>query len=338
MNMRFLISGLGSIGRRHLQNLITLGERDIVFHRSGKSTLPDDELPDFPVESDIDAALERWNPDAVIVSNPTSMHLDVAIPAAIRGCHLLLEKPIANKLDRVDELKNALVSGGGEALVGYQFRFHPGLIKVFELLEDEAIGKPIYVYAHWGEFLPDWHPWEDYRESYSAREDLGGGVLLTLSHPFDYLSWFFGSVQEVSASVKKIEELEISSDSLADVRLTYKEGVLGHVHLNYIQSPPVHQFSIVGTEGLLGWDNRTGAVQIARKGEERMEEYLPTSSFERNDMFLGEMEHFIKIIRGEEKPVCTLADGVESLAIALAAHQSAHERRSIIPKGTIFDG
>ena len=329
MNMRFLISGLGSIGRRHLKNLLSLGERDIVFHRSGKSTLPDDELPDFPVESDIDAALERWNPDAVVVSNPTSMHLNTAIPAARRGCHLLLEKPIASELDRVDELKDALTRGGGEVLVGYQFRFHPGLIKVKELLEDEAIGKPIYVHAHWGEFLPDWHPWEDYRKSYSAREDLGGGVVLTLSHPFDYLSWFFGSVQEVSASVKKLEELGISSDSLADVRLTYKDDILGHVHLNYIQAPPHHQLSIVGTEGLIGWDNRTGAVQLARKGGERMEEFLPKSSFERNDMFLSEMEHFIRIIRGEEKPVCTLADGVESLTIALAAHQSARERRSI---------
>ena len=327
--MRFLISGLGSIGRRHLQNLLALGERDIVFHRSGKSTLPDDELPDFPVESDIDAALERWNPDAVVVSNPTSMHLDVAIPAARKGCHLLLEKPITSELDRVNELKSALAIGGGEALVGYQFRFHPGLIKVKELLEDEAIGKPIYVHAHWGEFLPDWHPWEDYRKSYSAREDLGGGVLLTLSHPFDYLSWFFGSVQEVSASVKKLEELGISSDSLADVRLTYKDGILGHVHLNYIQSPPHHQLSIVGNEGLIGWDNRTGTVQLTRKGEERLEEFLQVSSFERNDMFLSEIEHFIRIIRGEEKPVCTLADGVESLAIALAAHLSARERRSI---------
>jgi predicted dehydrogenase len=329
MNMRFLISGLGSIGRRHLQNLLSLGEGDIVFHRSGKSTLPDDELPDFPVESDIDAALERWNPDAVIVSNPTSMHLDVAIPAARRGCHLLLEKPIASELDRIDELKDALASGGGEALVGYQFRFHPGLIKVKELLEEEAIGKPIYVHAHWGEFLPDWHRWEDYRRSYSAREDLGGGVVLTLSHPFDYLSWFFGSVQEVSASVRKVEELGISSDSLADVRLTYKDGILGHVHLNYIQSPPHHQLSIIGTEGSIGWDNHTEAAQLTRKGEKRMEEFLPASSFERNDMFLSEMDHFIRIIRGEEHPVCTLADGVESLAIALAAYQSSRERRSI---------
>jgi len=90
--MKVLIAGLGSIGRRHLRNLVILGEKDILLYRTHTSSLPDDELANYPVENNLQAAL-AYRPDAVIVANPTSMHLDVAIPAAQAGCCLLLEKP-----------------------------------------------------------------------------------------------------------------------------------------------------------------------------------------------------------------------------------------------------
>jgi len=94
--MKYLIAGLGSIGRRHMRNLIALGEKDIVLFRTRKATMPDDELAGFPVETDFTEALKKHKPDAVIVGNPTSMHLDIAIPAAEAGCAVLLEKPISN--------------------------------------------------------------------------------------------------------------------------------------------------------------------------------------------------------------------------------------------------
>ncbi len=185
--MPIIICGLGSVGRRHLYNLQALGRNDIVLLRTGKSTLPDDELGILPVEYDLNHALLHWQPEGVVISNPTALHLEVAIPAAEAGCHLLIEKPMSHSTDGLDTLTKALRKGGGQVLVGYQFRFHPGLLAVKQLLEKEAIGCLISARVHWGEYLPDWHPWEDYRHSYSARSDLGGGVVLTLSHPFDYL-------------------------------------------------------------------------------------------------------------------------------------------------------
>ena len=172
--MKFLIAGLGSIGRRHLNNLLALGERDILLLRSGRSTLPDKDLDPFPVETDLAAALAQ-QPTAVIVSNPTAFHLNVAIPAAEAGCHLLLEKPVSHTLDGVSDLQEAVRRGGGQVLVGFQFRFHPGLQKIANLLSEAAIGRPLSFRAHWGEWLPGWHPWEDYRSGFSARADLGGG-------------------------------------------------------------------------------------------------------------------------------------------------------------------
>lgn len=127
--MKFLIAGFGSIGRRHFRNLKALGQNDILFLRSKRSTLPDDEIAAYPVETDLWTALSH-QPDAVIVSNPTSLHLDVAIPAAEMGCHLFLEKPVSHSMESIDLLQSAVSRGGGKVLVGFQFRYHPQLVKV----------------------------------------------------------------------------------------------------------------------------------------------------------------------------------------------------------------
>jgi len=197
--MRFLIAGLGSIGRRHLRNLQALGESDIVLYRTGRSTLPEEDLTGFAQESDLQRALSVHQPDAVIVANPTALHLDVAIPAAEAGCAILLEKPISHSLDRLDLLENAAARSGSRILMGFQFRFHPSLVRAKELIAAGNIGRVISAHVHFGEYLPAWHPWEDYRLSYAARPDLGGGVVLTQSHALDYLRWLIGDVADVWA-------------------------------------------------------------------------------------------------------------------------------------------
>ena len=170
--MKTLIAGFGSIGRRHLNNLRALGETDFVLLRSHHSTLPDDDIKGLPVETTIEAALTH-KPDAVIISNPTALHLGVAIPAARAGCSILMEKPVSHSMERIDELQTALKKGSGKILVGYQFRYHPGLRQIKSWLNEDKIGRVVSSRAHWGEYLPGWHPWEDYRQSYAARADLG---------------------------------------------------------------------------------------------------------------------------------------------------------------------
>ena len=174
-----------------------------------KSTLPDEGLNGLPVEDDLEKVLEKFHPDIVLVTNPTARHLDVAIQAANSGCNLFIEKPISNSMDRVDELESALANGGGKLLIGYHFRYSPGLRFAKSLVDEGAIGRPIQARVYWGEYLPDWHPWEDYRDSYSARSELGGGVVLTLSHPFDYLRWLFGDVEEVLGTIGNSGSLEL---------------------------------------------------------------------------------------------------------------------------------
>jgi predicted dehydrogenase len=331
--MKFLIAGLGSIGRRHFRNLIALGENDIVLLRTRKATLPDDELAGYPVETDLQEALKKHRPDAVVVANPTSMHLDVAIPAAEAGCHILLEKPVSHSLARLDILQSTAEKSGSRILVGFQFRYHPTLNKARELIQSNNLGKLLTVHAHWGEYLPQWHPWEDYRQSYAARADLGGGVIVTLTHPLDYLHYLLGEVESLWSFNGHISPLEVEVEDVAEMGLKFANGAVGGVHLNYFQRPPVHRLEIVGTNGILRWDNADGILHFYKMPASFgsfsdnppapiMETFSPPEGFERNQLFLAQTRHFLKIVRGESEPVCTLEDGALALRLALAAYES----------------
>ncbi|MBX3036879.1 MAG: Gfo/Idh/MocA family oxidoreductase [Anaerolineales bacterium] len=333
--MKYLIAGLGSVGRRHMRNLISLGETDIVLLRTRKATLPDDELAGYSVESDINEAIKKHKPDAVIVSNPTALHLDIAIPAAQAGCAILLEKPISHSMKRVDELSSAVKQSGAKVLVALQFRFHPSLIKAKELIANGEIGRIISANVHFGEYLPAWHPWEDYRISYAARADMGGGVVATQCHSLDYLPWLVGDkVESVFGYTAKLSDLEIDVEDTAKIALRFANGALGSLHLDFNQQPPEHHFTIVGTNGTIKWNLADGAVKMYRphpnpsplgrgtKGEGNWVEYPLPASWERNVMFLEQTKHFVDVVKGKVNPFCTLEDGIQVMKIISAVHES----------------
>jgi len=259
--MKFLISGLGSIGRRHLRNLRALGQEDIILYRTHQATLPDVELGDLPTFTELSLAFAE-KPDGVIIANPTALHLEVATAAAKAGAALLIEKPISDSLAGLGELQSALKLSDKPAMVGFHFRFHPVLNRVKTLLESGQLGKPLSARAHWGEYLPGWHPWEDYRRSYAARADLGGGVVNTLSHPLDYLRWLLGEVKSVSAWTGKLSELELDVEDNADILLRFAAGEAARVHLDYYQRPPSHTLEITCEGGRICWDNASGEASV----------------------------------------------------------------------------
>ena len=323
--VRFLIAGLGSAGRRHLRNLLALGERDIVLYRTGRSTLPDDELAGLPVETSLDAALEH-KPDAVIVANPTALHLDVAVPAARAGCHLLIEKPLSHTLEGVAELE-AAVGKGVRILIGFQYRFHPGLQAVRRWVHEEAVGPALFARAHYGDYLPGWHPWEDYRSSYSARPELGGGAILTLCHPIDYLIWTLGGPVVRWAEARLAPQLDIQVESVAEIGLDFPNGVLASIHLDLIQQPADHHLEILCPDGTLRWNQADGCARLFRGGSHTAVEELRFRGFGRDDMFLEEMRHFLAVVRSEADPTCSLEDGIRSLAVLLSARELAEASR-----------
>ena len=143
------------------------------------------------------------------------------------GCHILLEKPVSHSLKRLDVLQQAAQKTGSKILVGFQFRYHPTLNKARELIRSNALGQVLSVHAHWGEYLPQWHPWEDYRQSYAARTDLGGGVIVTLTHPLDYLRFLLGNVESLWSFNGHISPLEVDVEDVAEIGLKFANGAVG---------------------------------------------------------------------------------------------------------------
>jgi len=321
--MKILIAGYGSIGRRHLNNLRALGQTDLLLLRSHRSTLPDDDIRGIPVETVLEAALAH-HPQALVIANPTSLHLDVAIPAARAGCSILMEKPVSHSMERIIELRDALTLGGGSFVTAFQYRFHPGLRQVQQWLQAGRIGTITSVKSHWGEYLPGWHPWEDYRASYSARADLGGGVVNTLCHPFDYLRWMFGETSQLFA-VTSNQGLNLPVEDTADVLLRYTNGISANIHLDYLQRPGQHDLLITGTAGIIRWSNADGSAKRHDPANDAWEEVFPPEGFERNTLFMEEMAHFLRVAQHQEAPLCTLEDGIATLRLTEAVHRSARE-------------
>ncbi|MBN2370329.1 MAG: Gfo/Idh/MocA family oxidoreductase [Vicinamibacteria bacterium] len=168
----------------------------------------------------------------------------------------------------------------------------------------------------------------DGRYDYSTRRDLGGGVLLTLSHPFDYLRWIVGEIVRVRVAQGDLSGPEVNIEATAQVTVEFDNGALGSIDLNYIEHPPCHTLRLVGRKGVIVWDQKDDRAILCARGNTYKAASAP-AGFTRNDLILDEMRHFIACLERRETSHCGMQDGVRALEIALAARRSAEEGRSI---------
>ncbi len=319
MKSSILIAGLGSIGQRHLRNLLRLGVEDIALLRTSPQTL--DFAPHLPVYTDLDQALATA-PDLVMVTNPTANHLEIALPAARAGCHLFIEKPLSHIWDGVSELLEIVEERNLITLVGFDLRFDPGMELIKSLLDENRIGHLVSIQAQVGQFLPDWHPWEDYRQSVSAKRATGGGVILDLIHELDYVSWLMGSVAAITCMAGQVSSLEIETEDVACILIEFEGGAIGTIHLDYIQRAASRTCRVIGEGGTILWDYFTRSVSWFENavGDWQSFEY---ADFERNDRFLLEMEHLLRCLSGDERPSVDVVSGSKTLELALGAKGAA---------------
>ncbi len=317
----FLVLGAGSIGRRHIANLRALGVEHIGVYDPQPERQAEAasrwEVATFP---SLEAALEA-RPQAVLVCSPPVYHIPQALAAAEAGAHLFLEKPLAASMEGVAELIAAVEARNLRTLVGCNFRFHPGLQRLKALLDEGALGEVIFARAVFGQYLPDWHPWEDYRRGYSARRDLGGGIVLDRIHELDYLVWLFGPVAEARGWVVHSHTLEIETEDLAEGWLRFRSGVRASVHTDYLNRRYTCRAEVLGTTGTAWWDFSDHSLRLYHAAEGEMQAWS-WPRYEVNAMYLAEMEHFLRVLAGEETSLKDLHQAAHILETALALRES----------------
>ena len=328
--MKFLFCGLGSIGKRHIANLSLLpGNHTLSAFRSGFSK-DDAFVAKYQIKTlhDYKEALKE-RPDAVFVTNPSSFHVDTALRAVDENCHLFIEKPLSSSLDGVDELIERVNRRQRTAMVGCNFRFNKGIRLIREMIQQNRIGRILSIRAQYGNYLPYWHPWDDYRNMYFAKERLGGGVVLDLIHEIDYIYWMLGSPKEIFAYSGKLSNLEIETEDFAEILLRYDDGKVASIHLDCIQRQAERNCRIVGEKGIITWDYFENEVRFFSEGMDNWQT-VPLGAADPNDMYLEEMKHFISCLEGKEKPLVPLIEGKNALKIALAVKESSRNGKVVV--------
>lgn len=327
--MKALVVGTGSIGQRHIQNLTTLGVEVCAFSYRNSAGLESSFRSGARLVPDLTSALAE-NFDLVVVANKTDQHLSVALEAAKSGKNLFIEKPLSASLDSVGLLLDLVSSKALVVEAGYTLRSHPNLIWLKDFLSSGQLGEIYYVRAMVGQWLPSWRPDSDHRICYSAFRDTGGGVIFDLVHELDLVTWLCGNADEVTAMTHVVPVLEIETEGIAQIGLRLASGVLAQVHLDYVRPSYGRSLEIVGKDGTIEWDYVRGQVILRRPNGADSIAHSVESNFERNSMFLSHMAHMLKRIQNKcisaRSPI---ADSVDVLKIALAAHRSSSERRHV---------
>ena len=321
-----LIVGYGSIGERHTRNLRQLGiTRLYVCDPDSSRREHASKTFDAVTFSNFEEAITSCLPTAVAICTPPDMHVPQAIDSLSRGAHVFVEKPLSNDLQRIDELLREAVEGNKIIQVGYNWRFSRSLKKVESLLESGKIGGVLSARAEIGQYLPDWHPSQDYRQSYTADASRGGGIILDSTHEIDYLFWLLGEVTHVYCMSGTLSDLEVKAEDTAEITMRFASGCIGEIHLDFVQRSHVREFKIVGTDGAITCDLTDGKVSIFTVEQNKWKHF--TIPLDLDGMYMEEMNHFLTCIEQSKTPVVDLFTGFDVLKIALTARQSSEGQR-----------
>lgn len=311
--------GLGSVGRRHLRLLRELRpDLSIVLVRSGHGEESPEESLATRTVGTVDDAITA-GVQAAIISTPAHLHLHQSMRFIEAGVSILVEKPLSRSSEGIEKLIDLASSHSGKYLVGYVLRYDPSAQCFKKWLQNPTIGKVIHANITCGSFLPEWRPRQDYRKSVSALPELGGGVLLELSHELDYLHWFFGRPLEVQAKLSKSGVLGIDVEDSADMLLSYPDDVTLTVHLDFNRRISVRVCIVQTSQGELHWDVLERKVVWHSPGNTPVIEQF---EYDRDYMYRSQLEHFLMCMEQNVSPNVTLADGAAVLNLIEAARQA----------------
>ena len=287
--MRLLIIGCGSIGSRHARNAEALGHGVVLCD-------PDPTRGEYP---DYQTALAKERVDAAIIASPSNLHVEAANYLAEKGIPFCMEKPLATSREGLDALLQLVEKKNVLTMMAQSFRFHEGMLEIKKMLDENLFGKPLSVVYGGGQYLPDWHPGEEYRNEYAAQKKMGGGAMFTsMSHSLDTIEWLFGTIVDYRGEKKRVGDLDIDVDDTVEISCTTTQGVKIEANADYLQRPATHHMHIICERGTIEADFVANTINGT------------PYAFDPNKRYVDELAYFVKLVeRGEADKELDLAHG-----------------------------
>ena len=325
--MKILIIGFGSIAKRHINNLIHNINCEIIVYSRRKNIRFLDHKKIKVLNSLEKCLLEK--PDVAFITNETVFHIPMAIRMAKSGLDLFIEKPLSNSTNGIKTLQKIVKQKKLITQMGCNLRFHKCIIKIRQLINQKKIGKVISIQSENGSYLPDWHPHEDYRKGYASDRQLGGGIILTMIHDIDYLYWIFGNPKSIFSVSGKFSDLDISAEDYCSSIIEFKNNIMAELHLDFFQRPEFRGCKIKGTKGVIYWNSDKNEIRLFKNRKKVWEVVLALKKFQRNEMYIDEIIHFLKCVKNRKQTINNLNEGIKTMKIALAMKKSSKNRRMI---------
>lgn len=301
--MKILIAGLGSIGKRHLSFITKIDGVEVAALRTGKGTLKEKSaIQEF---YSIEEALE-FKPDGVLIANPTSKHVETALPFLEKGIKVLIEKPIDDSIAESKKLETYKEN----FLIAYCMRFFPLSSFIKELSAKENIFKISFQRSF---YLPKMHPYADYRTEYAAKKELGGGVIRTFSHEIDMMLHWFGEPVSVTGVTDKISHLEMDTDDFAFFTAKTKSGARINFELDFFAPVNINVGEAFTEKGKYFWD--TKGIQFIGYNESEPKEILKYDENIFDIMYLNQIKDFVGFVNGKPSINATYNSAIQVLEI-----------------------
>ena len=320
--MRIGVLGVGSAGGRLARLAGQLGHETIGFDPKPRAQVEGLRPATSPQE-----AIEAG--DAVIVASPTALHAEQATEALRAGKPVFVEKPLAVSAREAEPVVALAEESKAVAAVGVNLRFHPAVEGLLELVQSGELGDVRLAKASFGYALPLWRPNRDYRETYSARRDQGGGVLLDAIHELDYLNLLLGLPSSVSALATRVSGLDIDVEDTVIAHLAYDNGAVATVDLNFFEPAYRRGCLLVGSDASAAWDWNEAKIRVRRAG--RGDRVIDVSC-DLLDTYRGELADFVRSIEEGTEPRGQVRSGLDALRVAdaIRASSSSGNRQDIV--------
>ena len=336
-----LVIGYGSIGRRHVFNILKNTNFKIIVISKRNKIIKNDfkQIPQNILDNrlEISDSLEKsflQNPKIAFISNETSKHISVGIKLAKNGIDIFIEKPLSNSLNDIKEFEKIIINKKLISMVGCNFRFFPPFKEIKKLVDKKIMGQIYSIQLENNSYLPDWHPYENYEKGYAANKNLGGGVTLTQIHELDYLCWIFGLPIEVTTIMDKISTLKIDVDDISESIIKFANSSIAKIHLDFIQRPFYKSCKIIGSKGIISWNSDENKIKLFDSKKQKWNEHkilnnYKLSSKKINQMYVDELLYFLNCVKKRNQPMNNLSEARTILNVALSMKKSSNLKKTI---------